>query len=119
MIKRLFVDDGWYLAEAIKQREENALLGRFQAYWKERCGNENDLPLPLVLSILMQFAMDNFKREDWFEHKEYFRFHSVVEDKETVKLSELINAYLVAIELMQMYYDEPKRKRPISGRDFY
>ena len=104
MIKRIFVDDGWYLAEAIKQREENTLLDRFQAYWKERCDNEDFLSLSHVLSILMQFAIDNFKREDWYEHKEYFRFHRVIENNKDVPILELINAYLVAIELMRMHY---------------
>jgi uncharacterized protein YqcC (DUF446 family) len=105
MIKRIFVEDGWNLAHAIKQREENSLLDRFQMYWKERCDNENFLSIPHVLSILMQFAIDNFKREDWFQYKEYFRLHRLVENNETIKVIELINAYLVSIDLMKMYYE--------------
>jgi hypothetical protein len=119
MIKRLFVDDGWDLVHAIKQREENSLLDRFQMYWKERCDNETFLSMNHVLSILMEFAINNFKREDWFQHKEYFRFHRIIEDNETISVLELINAYLVAIDLMQMYYDESNHKRSVSGKFTY
>jgi hypothetical protein len=106
MIKRIFVEDGWNLAHAIKQREENSLLDRFQCYWLERCGNDDFLSQSHVLSILMDFAMDNFERAEWYEYKQYFRLHNLIKDNGSITVLEMINAYLVAIELMQMYFEE-------------
>jgi len=120
MIKRVFVDDGWELACAIKEYEDKSLIDVFQEYWKNRCDNTDYLSLPHVLSILMDFAKDNFQSSDWFQFKEYFRFHDIIKGKKDIPLSELINAYLVAIQLMQMCYDEPKRTvKQDTGRKFY
>ena len=104
--KRKFLGDGWDLAHAIKQRKEDTLFDRFQCYWLERCGNDDFLSQSQVLSILMDFAMDNFKRAEWYEYKQYFRLHDLIKDNGSITVLDLINAYLVAIDLMQMYFEK-------------
>jgi len=114
MIKRIFVNDGWELADAIKNRKESTLIDRFQEYWKERCYNENYISNYYVLCVLMQFAADNFKKEDWIEYKEHFRFHNLFSNETcTINITEMINAYLSVINLMQMFYIENKRKETL------
>ena len=108
-IRRTFTEDWSNMVSAIKSREEYYLIDRFQEYWKERCDNQMFLSYSHVLSLLMDFAKDNFLRSDWYQYNEYFRFWRVVENNETIPVLSIINAYLTAILLMRMVFDSEEQ----------
>lgn len=101
-----FISDGWELVIAIKQREEENLVDRFQEYWKIRCENKDFIPLSDVLRLISSFAAENFQRTDWIVFNENMRRHYGW--NESMSISDLIKIYLVTVELMKMYYEEEK-----------
>lgn len=121
MIDRKFVDDGWDVADAIKNGGQETLLENFQVFWKERCANPNYLDEETTFRVLTRFAIDNFERIDWYTFlidnlQKWFFYNRLNNynkaDKsnlDSIPRSELNNLILTTIQLMEMRYDDAER----------
>lgn len=103
--EREFQDDHEQLVMAIKKNEHDGLLKSFQEYWKERCDNNNYLPLFNVYKILADFAIVEFNRADWYFYQEKMNYHLFFSKDKTVSINDLVDFYLISINLMTMRYE--------------
>lgn len=118
MRDRKFVDDGWDLADSVKNGECDTLVNNFQEYWKKRCNNPKYLDEETMFRVLTRFTVDNFEKIDWFtflieKMPKWFFYNrydnwNKVEDKsslDNIPRAAIINLILETIQMMEMRYD--------------
>jgi len=119
MRDRIFVDDGWDFADAVKNGDGKTLVENFQEFWKKRCNNPKYLDEETMFRVLTRFAVDNFVKIDWYtlmieKMQKWFFFSRVVDnwnkkdksDMDTIPRSQIINLILETIVTMDMRYDD-------------
>lgn len=118
MRDRKFVDDGWDLADAVKNGEQDTLVENFQEFWKKRCNNPKYLDEETMFRVITRFAVDNFEKYDWYtlliEKMQKWFFYNRYDNWNRVdnKLMlnnmprlAIINLILETIQMMEMRYD--------------
>ena len=105
-IERNLTKDQMEMVMAIKQGEGDTLLERFQIYWKKRCANDCFLHVNRVYTILKDFAMQKFTHCEYYHFYDHFRQMEIFPHAERKDFfAEMVDAFLVAIQLMQINYD--------------
>lgn len=117
MRDRIFVDDGWDIADAVKNGG-GELIENFQEFWKKRCDNPKYLDEETMFRVLTRFAVDNFEKIDWYtfmieKMQKWFFFNRTENwfkkdnlDIDGISRSEIIKLILQTIVTMDMRYDD-------------
>ena len=102
-VPRKFVDDGYELADAVKNGDGRTLHSRFQQYWMKRCNNDRPLSKLETYGVLTQYMIDNFDRADWQLLRDLTsRFFSQDPERVIMSLMEGIAIMLTVIDSMKM-----------------
>lgn len=115
MRDRIFIDDGYDIAIAVK-RGKNTMMENFQEYWKNRCGNPGYLNDGEVFEVLANFAVENFDREDWYKlfkgylpswfWSNHIKNHENKGFTDSIPRSMINELILTVIWLMKMRYED-------------
>jgi len=105
MTNRVFTDDGWELASAVKDNKFGDQLASFQEFWRNRCANTGYLSTSQVHNILRTFAIENFDKGDWHHYWHCLEMY-VFQNGQKVNIIDFnVNAFFSAIQVMTMRYD--------------
>ena len=101
---RELTQDQLDLIMAVKQQKGKSAYDAFQAFWKDRCGNVDFLSDYEVWVVVSRYADEMFNNADRYHVRDGIKW--AYRNGKSLSPRDMSIIILVAIELMQMRYDE-------------